>query len=79
MRLRTQKLAHAGSTFFFILGVVGCTCEITLRKMGGFLKTPTPGGVPVRNTSPGANVTNLTGEENTQYRPTFRSRREHLL
>lgn len=37
--------------------------EITLRKMGGFLNTPTPGGVPVRNTSPGVNVTNLTEEK----------------
>lgn len=29
--------------------------------MGGFLNAPTPGGVPVRNTSPGINVTNLSG------------------
>lgn len=35
--------------------------DFTLRKTGGFLNTPTPGGVPVRNTSPGVNVTNLTG------------------
>lgn len=37
--------------------------KITLRKMGGFLNAPTPGGVPVRNTSPGINVTNLSGGE----------------
>lgn len=34
--------------------------------MGGFLNTPTPGGVPVRNTSPGVNVTNLAGEKTRQ-------------
>lgn len=64
MRLQTQKLVQAGSTFYYFF--VGCTCEITLRKMGGFLKTPTPEGVPVRNTSPGVNVANLMAEENTQ-------------
>lgn len=32
---------------------------LTFRKTGGFLNTPTPGGVPVRNTSPGYSVTNL--------------------
>lgn len=40
--------------------------KITLRKMGGFLNAPTPGGVPVRNTSPGINVTNLSGGEKAQ-------------
>lgn len=40
--------------------------DLTFRKTGGFLNTPTPGGVPVRNTSPGVNVTNLAEEEKTQ-------------
>lgn len=39
--------------------------EVTLRKMGGFRKNPTPGGVPVRKTSPGYNVTNLQRTLNT--------------
>lgn len=42
---------------------INFTHEITFRNTGGFLNTPTPGGVPVRNTSPGVNVTNLTEEE----------------
>lgn len=33
--------------------------ELTFRKTGGFRNTPTPGGVPVRNTSPGYSVRNL--------------------
>jgi hypothetical protein len=33
--------------------------EFTFKKTGGFLKHPTPGGVPVRITSPGFNVINL--------------------
>lgn len=37
--------------------------ELTFRKMGGFLNTPTPGGVPVRNTSPGYRVTNLPSRQ----------------
>ena len=36
----------------------------TLRKTGGFLKTPTPGGVPVITTSPGDKVTNLQDQQN---------------
>ena len=32
---------------------------LTFNQRGGFLKTPTPGGVPVRTTSPGFRVTNL--------------------
>ena len=36
----------------------------TLRKTGGFLKTPTPGGVPVITTSPGDRVTNLQDQQN---------------
>lgn len=35
--------------------------ELTFKKTGGFLKTPTPGGVPLKNTSPGQRVTNLPG------------------
>lgn len=38
----------------------------TLRKMGGFLKRPTPGGVPVRTTSPGLSVKNLRGKQTQQ-------------
>lgn len=37
--------------------------ELTFRKMGGFRNTPTPGGVPVRNTSPGHRVTNLCSRQ----------------
>lgn len=33
--------------------------DLTFRKTAGFLNTPTPGGVPVKNTSPGYRVTNL--------------------
>ena len=36
----------------------------TLRKTGGFLKTPTPGGVPVMTTSPGDRETNLQDQQN---------------
>lgn len=32
---------------------------LTLRYTGGFLKQPTPGGVPVITTSPGDRVINL--------------------
>ena len=32
-----------------------------LRKRGGLWKKPTPGGVPVRMTSPGSNLKNLYG------------------
>ena len=36
--------------------------NITLRYSGGFLKTPTPGGVPVRMTSPGRRVKNCVSQ-----------------
>lgn len=36
---------------------------LTLRKMGGFRKTPTPAGVPVSRMSPGTSVTNLGAHE----------------
>ena len=36
----------------------------TFRKTGGFLKTPTPGGVPVMTTSPGDRETNLQDQQN---------------
>lgn len=49
--------------------IVGCDVNLTMlkytlifltfRNTGGFLNTPTPGGVPVKNTSPGQRVTNL--------------------
>lgn len=58
MQLQTQELVQTRSTFCLFLLV-----EITLRKTGGFLNTPTPGGVPVRKMSPGDSVTNLTREE----------------
>ena len=35
-----------------------------MRKTAGFLKTPTPGGVPVITTSPGDKVTNLQDQQN---------------
>ena len=35
----------------------------TLRNCGGFMKTPTPGGVPVRITSPGRRVKNWVSQE----------------
>ena len=34
-------------------------CGLTFSQRGGFLKQPTPGGVPVNTTSPGWKVTNL--------------------
>lgn len=39
--------------------LTGWYTESTFRYSGGFLKTPTPGGVPVRITSPGLKVINL--------------------
>lgn len=36
---------------------------LTLRKTGGFRKTPTPAGVPVSRMSPGTSVTNLGAQE----------------
>lgn len=36
---------------------------LTLRKTGGFRKTPTPAGVPVSRMSPGTSVTNLGAHE----------------
>lgn len=68
MQLQTQELVQTHSTFCLFLLV-----EITLRKTGGFLNTPTPGGVPVRKMSPGDSVTNLTWEEKKNR---FRSRKE---
>ena len=35
---------------------------ITLRNSGGFLNIPTPGGVPVRITSPGRRVKNCVSQ-----------------
>ena len=35
---------------------------ITFRNSGGFLNTPTPGGVPVRITSPGRSVKNCVSQ-----------------
>lgn len=46
----------------------------TLRNTGGFLNTPTPGGVPVRKTSPGVKVTNLAEQKTRGL--WFRSRTE---
>lgn len=43
---------------------------LTFRNTGGFLNTPTPGGVPVKNTSPGQRVTNLQ-EKNNESRSKF--------
>ena len=36
------------------------TVSPTARNCGGFMKAPTPGGVPVRIRSPGSSTVNLT-------------------
>lgn len=47
--------------------------------MGGFLKQPTPGGVPVRKTSPGAKVTNLTGGREKEHSRDPQSEKEESM
>ena len=54
LNIKMHHISAPGSRHSIVLERV-----VTLRNSGGFLNTPTPGGVPVRIRSPGLSVMNL--------------------
>ena len=56
LRIRLDSLLCG---WFIIMAVLVDLMVLTFSQRGGFLKHPTPGGVPVSTTSPGWRVMNL--------------------